>query len=341
VKGSRWFSKALGIFLALMAVWIASALVLNVAFAQTNLFSMGLRSKLAADYSQDQTDAIFSPFRMSIIRDTLKDLGLGSDDAEDVALAYLSELDETIPTATALNFSGDSPFTPTAMELPSSTPTPEPTSTALPTRIPPRIQVSKTKVATLPTLGTADATLVPCCDTVKPTLSGGSLNPAPGALASCSVGISLSGLRVTDASVSSGIEWVKVKYKIEGPASLGYVYSGDLSPPDSGGWSGSAWDAVYSGTFNVDFELGYALLWGGRKSLALSAMGTTTPTPETPTATYTPVPPTATDTPIPPTATHTPISTPFTVKLWAGAQDNEGNVNYLFLGAYTMPANCE
>jgi hypothetical protein len=350
MRKTHWFSKALGIFLAMMAVWIASALVLNEVFAQSSPFSLVLRSKLAADYSQERNDANFGPLRLSIIRETLKDLGFGSDEAEDIALSNLSELDDPVPTATALNFAGDSPFTTTATKLPESTSTPEPTSTALLTKIPTRIQMKKTKVVTLPPVGTTVATLAPWSDTVKPVLSGGSLNPTPGALASCSIGIGLSGLRVKDAPVSSGIEWVKVKYKIEGPNSLGYVYSANLSPPDSGGWSGSAWDAIYSGMVYVDFEGGYVFSWGGRKGLALSAMETATPTPELATATHTllsptptdpPVPPTACDTPIPPTTTHTPNSNPFTVTLWAGAQDNNGNVNYLFLGAYTMPANCE
>jgi hypothetical protein len=153
--------------------------------------------------------------------------------------------------------------------------------------------------------------------------------------------VNLSGLRVRDSAPSSGIQWVKVKYKVEGPNTRGYIYSVDMSPPDSGGWSGSSWDAIYSGSLTVDFDTGYAALWGGRKALALSAMDTATPTntPSAPTATDTPVPPTATHTPLP--STNTPVPTPFTVKLWAGAKDIDGNEAYLFLGSYTMPAVCD
>jgi hypothetical protein len=343
MKQSSWIHRIIGVAFGLVVVSIMALIAVGVASAQNSPFPLGLRSKLAVDYSQEKFGPTFGPINLSIVRDVLQDLGLTSSETEAEAWAYLSDLDDPVPTATALNFSGDSPHTPTPTKMPDYTATPLLTSTPLATKAPIRAQASATKIVV-----TSVATLAPCCDSTPPTLSGGSLNPTPGPLSVCSVGVSLTGLRVQDPSPSSGIEWVKVKYKVEGPNSLGYVYTSDLSPPTSGGWSGSAWDAIYNGSFTIDFEAGYALSWGGRKVLAIVETATPTPLPPTPTdtpipptATYTPIPPTATPTPIPPTATHTPVPTPFIVKLWAGVKDGDGNTTYLFLGSYTMPPICD
>ena len=141
--------------------------------------------------------------------------------------------------------------------------------------------------------------------------------------------------------------WVKLKYKILGPGSKGYVYSDPLAV-SGGGWTdgpGSIWDANYNGPVIIDFEAGYAFLWAGGKRLArlaLTVATTDTPTPtDTPEPTVTPVPtetPIPTDTPVP---TETPIPEPFEIKLWAIVEDNAGNSSYIPLGTYTMPGSCD
>jgi len=342
----------MAILFAAMTVWMASAFWLSTAFAQGNPLSHSIRSRLAADYTRDINSAKIGVFRLSIIQEAIKDLGSNAQAAGKVAADQISGLEGLVPTATARNFEGEPPFTATVTASPPSTSTPQPTKTSTPQGVLARNQPTATASPTKKVISGATATAGSCCDGVKPTLAGGSLSPAPGALSSCSVNITIGGLRVKDPAPSSGIAWVKLKYKIEGPGSLGYVYSMDFSPAESGGWNGNAWDAYYSGRIVVEFDIAYAASVRGSKVLALAAASTPTPIPATPTVTFTPGTPTPTSTPAPPTATHTPVPatasttptatpTPFTVKLWAGAQDNEGNTNYIFLGSYRMPAACD
>ena len=86
--------------------------------------------------------------------------------------------------------------------------------------------------------------------------------------------VSIAGLHLVDAGPSSGINWVKLKYKILGPGSEGYQYSADLSPQVSGGWTdgeGSTWDATYDGSITIDFDSGYAAAASEEKRCLASA----------------------------------------------------------------------
>jgi len=99
-----------------------------------------------------------------------------------------------------------------------------------------------------------------------PKISGGNLDPPPGDLTACSITIALTDLRVIDPAPSSGIAWVKLKYKVEGYTDL--IYSNPLllcsgGPTEDGGWDGCyqgsvlieidpAWSAPESGPFIIN-----------------------------------------------------------------------------------------
>lgn len=335
---TRWL--ALSVFALLIALWLAAALHLTGASAGRPGFPFDLQSRLAADYGADGGDRI-SSLRISIIADFLQDLGLGGSGP-----SVVGDLDSPVPTATARNFEGDPPFTPTAMPSPipsetnvptaDATVTPTTTATAFASKTPTPSKTPKPEDTELPT------------DDAKPSLSGGSLFPSAGTMLPTCNGndVAVTGLRVVDPAFSSGIRWVKLKYKILGPGSLGYIYSEDIGPPVSGGWKdgpGSKWDAYYKGDLTIDFDAAYALELGGGKTYArpLAVVVTDTPepataTPEPPTAT----PPPATATPTAGPVTATPEPDPFTVEVWVIVRDQSGNESYDLLGSYLLPGSC-
>ncbi|MCJ7823965.1 MAG: hypothetical protein MUP44_03630, partial [Anaerolineales bacterium] len=134
MKKRRWINRTFGVFLAIVAVVVAAAIVLNSAAAESLPFSLGLRSKLTADYSQEGAQSVLGAFRLSIIGDALRDLGLTPKEADQQTAGIKIALDDSVPTATALNFDGDDPYTPTPTETPTPTVTNTPTNT--PTKTP-------------------------------------------------------------------------------------------------------------------------------------------------------------------------------------------------------------
>lgn len=311
-KSRKFMVGLLAVMLLLVAA--AAALVLLPASAQS--LPLGLRSKLSANYDVGAPKGFLTAFRVSIIGETLRDLGMAADEAEGQAAAVEAALKDPVPTATARDFSGAPPFTATATQTATPTPTNTPTETSTPTatftRTPKPTATPKPSKTPKP----PKPTNTPCgaCDTVKPTLIAGTLNPTPMAFTTCNAVVSITGLRVIDPGPSSGIEWVKLKYKVVGPGSKGYIYSPDLSPPVGDPWSGTTWDATYNGSITIDFDTGYASITGGGKVASrVMTSETATPTP----------------------------SSPFTIELWAKAEDEDGNQNYIHLGDYTMPASCD
>ncbi len=315
-SGRSWFLGAVGVFFTLMVVWAAGAFRLSSASAGSLPFGIDLRSKLAADYSGDEGgEGLFGFLRLTLFEEVFRDAGIGPDEAEGRAAAIREALQGEVPTATALNFDGDAPFTatptwtftptntpvPTATATATHTSTPSPTATATakptatatpkPTKPPaspvPSKTPSKTPAATS-TLGapTATHTSTPTstADTSQPViLSGADLNPAPGTLSQCS--ISISNQRVTDAAPSSGMDWVKLKY--EDPDNPGsYIFSSPLSLK-SGGPAGGGWDGIYEGSIDIS-------------SVAAGE----------------------------------------TIPLWVKARDNAGNSSFLYLGDYTLAVDC-
>jgi len=298
---ARWL--ALTAFAVLIAGWFAAALHLTGASAGQPGFPFNLRSNLAADYGAGPEAGRITSLRISIISDLLKDLGFGGDDS-----GLLEGLDSPVPTATARNFQGDPPFTATVTPSPTPTITPSPTPTSTPrppTRTPKPTDTEEPEPTELPD------------DIVGPTLSGGTLFPNLGTLLPTCEGndIGIIGLRVVDPGPSSGIAWVKLKYKILGPGTLDYQYSADFGDPVSGGWTsgeGSTWDAYYKGDLTINFSDGYAFTTGGKLFFRPWLNG--------------------------PSAALT--IDPFTVEVSSIAQDNAGNQGYVLHGTYTLDGSC-
>ena len=266
-------------------------------------FPFNLRSNLAADYGADPEAGRITSLRISIITDLLKDLGFGGDDSR-----LLEGLDSPVPTATARNFHGDPPFTATVTPSPTSTATPPPTSTSTPkppTKTPKPTDTEEPEPTELPD------------DIVAPTLSGGTLSPDLGTLLPTCEGndIGITGLRVVDPGPSSGIAWVKLKYKILGPGTLDYQYSAEFGDPVSGGWidgPGSTWDGYYKGDLTINFSDGYAFITGGKLFFRPLLNG----------------------------LSEALTIDPFTVQVWSIAEDNAGNQGYVLHGTYSLPGSC-
>jgi hypothetical protein len=90
-------------------------------------------------------------------------------------------------------------------------------------------------------------------DTEPPELSGGDISPPPGDLEVCSITITVDNLRVVDPPISSGIEWVKLKYNVEG-YTTDYIYSNPLTLC-SGGWTDEGgWYGCYGGSIVINID---------------------------------------------------------------------------------------
>ena len=248
MKKRRWVFRAFGVFLAIVAVTVLAAIVLNSAAAESLPFSLALRSKLSADYSQDGSQGVLGAFRLSIIGDALRDLGLSPKEADQQTAGINIALDDPVPTATALNFEGDDPYTATPTASPTFTNTPTTTPTNTPTRTP-----CPTKTP-LPTSTKKPPTAVPvdktkpsiCCLTLLPPAG----IPSPGnPLASCTIDVV--DLRVFDPKFSSGVSDSNVQLKYRSPSvgwtpvSLNLITGGWVSGP------GSDWDAHYGKTITL------------------------------------------------------------------------------------------
>jgi hypothetical protein len=118
-----------------------------------------------------------------------------------------------------------------------------------------------------------------------------------------------------DPAPSSGIAWVKLKYKILGPGTLDYQYSDGLDEV-SGGWTsgeGSSWDAYYKGDLTISFSVGYLVSTGGGKLYFRPSLNG-------------------------PSAMLT--VDPFTVEVWSIVRDNAGTESFSLLGTYTLAGSC-
>ena len=245
--------RAFGVFLAIVAVAVAAAIVLNSAAAESLPFSLALRSKLSADYSQEGSQGVLGVFRLSIIGDALRDLGLSPKEADQQTAGIKIALDDPVPTATALNFEGDDPYTPTptSTSTVTSTPTNTPTNTPRPTKTP--VPTSTKKPATA--VPAATATAAGPVDNTKPsicclTLSPPAGTPSPGnPLTSCTIDVV--DLQVFDPTFSSGVSDSNVQFKYQSasvgwtPVSLNLITGGWVSGP------GSDWDAHYGKTITL------------------------------------------------------------------------------------------
>lgn len=303
--GRRWMFAALFVFIFFLLLWIWAAFLLNPASAGSLPFSVSLRSRLAADYSPDEFSGSQGVFRLSIFNEVFHDLGLSPEEAEERSKEIKVAMGSPVPTATARNFEGDDPFTATPTPQPTSTVTSTPTETPLPTSTYRPTKTPKpTKEPKVDTPGPVFSATP--SDSISPAIADpGTIIPTIGALGACSQDVSVSGVNVTDPSLSSGISWVKLKYKVYDDSFstiyAGYIYSSPLNL-DSGGPTAGGWDAYYSlpsSTYTISIYPGFS--------------------------------------------TEPPYSGPgpFKIKLWVIAEDNAGNGVSHEYGYYTMPNSCD
>jgi hypothetical protein len=301
MERKRWIYSGFGVIGAIVVFWIAATLFLSPAYADALPFSMKVRSSLLADYNPDDRKSLFTALRLSILGDSLLDQGLSPEEAEKQRLALEASLDNPVPTATALDFDGNAPPTATPTETPIATETPVPSVTPTKTTVPTKI-LTKTKTSTPKSVNTASPS-----DNESPVVAGpGTITPTPGPLGTCSRKIFVSDVQITDAAPSSGINWVKLKYKVYDYAETniyaGYIYSSPFSLCSGGPTAGGGWDACYDGPpagFNISIYPGFSSL------------------PD-----YT-------------------GSDPFKVKLWLITEDNAGKSGSHFYGYYEMPNTCD
>jgi len=250
------------VFLAGLVVWMVVVSGLEPVFAAPGHVSADLNSQLSADYGQEETTGSFRMISLSIVQEVFKDLtSPGADDEENAAA--LEEIEQSmqgqVQTATAVNFAGDPPPTLTYTPRPTSTNTPRPTAT-------PSLTPTNTKTP-VPT-----ATLEPTKE-VKPTKTPKVkkdeappvVNPEDDLEIStdpenlhleavdgvCTFDIVIDQVYVFDPEPSSGIDWVKMKYKVEGHTD--YLYSSAL-PLICGGYDGEAWYSCHAGSVEVEIE---------------------------------------------------------------------------------------
>jgi len=306
MKGNRWLIGAAGFLTLVLVVWAAAVLFINPAEARGFPLSFQLQSRLQADYSGDGRGVV-PVFRLSILGEALQDLGLASSDAEDVAEELRASYDEPVPTATARNFEGEAPYTATPTSTPTKTPTPTVTPTATPTSTP---RPTSTSIPTA-TRTPKPATPAPT-DAIGPVITGGNPMPAPSALSGCSVTIDVADVHVYDTAPSSGIDWVKIKYRIVGYTTC--LCSSELTLT-SGGWmsgSGSSWDGTYQGSVTIDLCSAIASICSGSGVMA-SGM---------------------------PHGDLAETTADYVIELWFAATDNAGNTTYYHYGDYTMSETC-
>jgi hypothetical protein len=250
---------ALGLFAALLVLWVAAAVRLSAAAAAPSDLMTSLRSRLTANYAPDPAGNTVRSLRLTIFQEVLQDLGMSSDDAAGQSQEMADLMKSPVPTATARDFQGAKPFTatPTVTPLPTETPVPTATSTRTPR---PTATVTKTPK---PPTSTPSGSL----DTTDPTICCLDLDPDPPAtLSTCSFDVEE--LEVFDPAYSQGVDESKVFVKYSGPSTGGLIYV-SLSLT-SGGFSGGDFSAKYHGTVNLtkvsDGET--ITVWGKVKDVA-------------------------------------------------------------------------
>jgi hypothetical protein len=249
----RWILSAIGVVVALLVIWIAATLFLSPAYADALPFNMKVRSRLLADYKPDDGQSLFAALRLSILGDTLKDQGLSPEEAERQREELEKALDDPVPTATALDFEGNAPFTATPTDTPTTTVTPTPTNTPTNTPRPTATQtktLKPTKTPKPPTPTSASVDNVEpsvCCVDYIPVLE----STSPGdPISTCTIVID--DVEIFDPAFSSGVpsdgvftEYYNFDTSDSGVAALS-MDSGDFA---SG--PGSAWAGHFSGSITL------------------------------------------------------------------------------------------
>ncbi|MDF1499306.1 MAG: hypothetical protein P1P76_02410 [Anaerolineales bacterium] len=240
-----WF----GILIAVLALVAAAALVLMPASAGGFPFSWVIRSNLSADYRYGETAASLGAFRVSIIGDVLRDMGIGDKEASQRENVMKVVMEGSVPTATAFDYEGNPPLTATPTETATPTSTPMPTSTSTNT---PRPTATKTPQPSATKTSPPAPTKTPkpptaITDTKDPVILATSLSPSPGPdLDQCDILLSVD---VKDPAYSDGVDSVEAKHSIvsgtPGPYNY-FTFSGTGSYDAGANWVGS-----FSGTIEV------------------------------------------------------------------------------------------
>jgi hypothetical protein len=89
-------------------------------------------------------------------------------------------------------------------------------------------------------------------DIDAPILSGGMVAPSPGNLTVCEIDVSITDLEVLDPAWSSGIEFVKAKYLVEGYSD--YIYSEPFILCSGGRTSDGGWLGCYNGDLHIEID---------------------------------------------------------------------------------------
>jgi hypothetical protein len=316
MNGKRWYLRALSIFLILMVLWIAAAFVLNSAAAGTISLPLNLQTRLQADYGDDPGMGPLGVFRLAIVGEAMRDQGIPTEEVEAQSSHFKESMDDPVPTATARNFEGDDPFTatPTHTNTPTKTFTPTVTNTPTPrpTNTPESTETPKPRT-NKPTKQPKPTEPGPSVDTSNPSILGGwVLDPEPGEVGSCTIEVTVSDLHIYDESYSSGIDWIKLKYRH--PLTDNYVYSAPLNPDPPAGWEmGDSWDDVY--TISMDITINPVCTTsvdpssGGWLLVSFDARAAN-------------------------------IVEEYEVPLYAYIKDNAGRTTYRELGEYEFPASC-
>ena len=258
-RGGRWWVGAFAIFLALLGVWAIAVWQLYPAGAGPLTLRLGLHSRLQADYGPDQPGPSLAVLRLSIVEDMLRDLGFSGAEAQAQREGVEAAMGAPVPTATARDFEGGEPFTPTLVptatptETPVPTATPVPTNTRRPTRTPTRTSPPPPPPDTSVPPPTSTPSIV---DDHDPEINGMQFYPTPttppGRLSSCT--IIVTDMWITDGAPSSGIDVSNVVLKYEDPNNEGNFIRFPVTQMEGGGWTdgpGSSWHAHYAGTITI------------------------------------------------------------------------------------------
>jgi hypothetical protein len=245
-SGRRWLIAAVALFAFLLVGWVLLALQLNSALAGPLPYGPGLRSRLPSDYSADEGVRSVAVISLSILNEAMQALGLTDEEAEAAHESMERAMSQPVPTATAMDFDGAAPFTPTSTKtpVPTDTPTGRPTNTHRPpTNTPQPTNTKKpTKTPSGPTATAGPATATASGDFSNPGVdaSGAIFNPPEGDIFTCT--LTVDNVHLTDDS--SGIDPSRSGIKYD-PGS-GYIFLYGLTLD-----SGTALDGWYSGTFTL------------------------------------------------------------------------------------------
>ncbi len=268
--GSFWLLSAFSVFIIGLAIWVLAVLHVSIATAAPFGYRLDLRSQLYSDYKSDQLAQPIRILRLSIVREVLQDLGLSDDSIEARIASGQLDLEELVPTATALNFSGDDPPTvtpiPTSTSKPAATKTLEPTRASEPSKTPKSPKPSKTpgpsktpKASKTPEPSktpTASDTPETPIDLEPPEIiikEEFIIAPEDGSnFESCEFNIDIDKVYVSDPKPSSGLDWIKIKYEIEGHTGL--IYSDPLDIFCGGMNGDGSWYSGHRGSVEVEIE---------------------------------------------------------------------------------------